>query len=34
VAHGINVKFDLWAFYNLLKRQKNFDFIDFWLPLS
>jgi len=31
-AHGIIVKFGLWTFHILLKRQKNFDLIDFWLP--
>jgi len=25
-------KFGLWMFHKLQKRQKNFDFIDFWLP--
>jgi len=30
--HGMNVKFGLWAFREVSKRQKNFDFIDFWLP--
>jgi len=29
---GISVKFGLWTFRELSKRQKNFDFIDFWLP--
>jgi len=32
VAHGISVKFGLWKFHKFLKRQTNFDFIDFWLP--
>ena len=32
VAHGIDMKFGLWTFHKFLKRQKNFDFIDFWLP--
>ena len=32
VPHGMNVKFGLWTFHELQKRQKNFDFIDFWLP--
>jgi len=27
--HGMNVKFGLWTFHELLKNQKNFDF---WLP--
>jgi len=34
MAHGINMKFGLWTFHNLMKWQKNFDFIDFWLPYS
>jgi len=29
----MNVKFGLWTFHELSKRQKIFDFIDFWLPL-
>jgi len=29
--HGMSVKFGLWTFHELSKRQKNFDFIDFWL---
>ena len=29
----MNMKFGLWTFHKLQKRQKNFDFIDFWLPL-
>jgi len=33
IVHGTSVKFGLWTF-NKLKRQKNFDFIDFWLPYS
>jgi len=33
VAHGISVKFGLWTFHKLLKRQKKFHFIDFWFPL-
>ena len=32
VARGVSMKFGLWTFHKLLKRQKNFDFIDFWLP--
>jgi len=32
VAHGTSVKFGLWTFHKLLKRQKNFDFIEFWFP--
>jgi len=28
----MSVKFRLWAFDKLNKRQKKFDFIDFWLP--
>jgi len=32
VAHGISMKFGLWTFQKLLRKQKNFDFIDFWLP--
>jgi len=32
MAHGISVKFGFWTFHKLLKKQKNFDFIDFWLP--
>jgi len=32
VARGISVKFSLWTFHKLLKKQKIFDFIDFWLP--
>jgi len=32
VAHGISVKFGLWTFHKLLKRWKNFDLVDFWLP--
>ena len=32
MAHGINIKFGLWMFHILLKRQNIFDFIDFWLP--
>jgi len=32
VTHGISVKFGLWTFQKLLKRQKYLDFIDFWLP--
>ena len=32
VAHGMGMKFGLWTFHKLLKRQKNCDFIDFWLP--
>jgi len=30
--HGMSVKFGLWTFHKLCKTQKNFDFIDFWLP--
>ena len=29
MAHGISMKFDLWTFHKLLKKQKKFDF---WLP--
>jgi len=29
--YGISVKFGLWTFHKLSKRQKNFDFIDFCL---
>jgi len=32
VAHGISVKFGLWTFHKLLKRQKKIDFTAFWLP--
>jgi len=32
VAHDISMKFGLWTFHTLSKRQKNFDFIDLWLP--
>jgi len=32
VAHFISVKFGLWTFRKLWKRQKNFDFHDFWFP--
>ena len=32
VVHDISVKFGLWTFHKLLKLQKIFDFIDFWLP--
>jgi len=28
----MSVTFGLWTFHKLSKRQKNFDFIDFWLP--
>jgi len=28
----MSVKFGLWTFHKLWKRQKNFDFIGFWLP--
>jgi len=31
-THGMIVKFGLWTFHELSKRQKNFDVIDFWLP--
>jgi len=31
--HGMSVKFGLWTFHKLSKRQKIFDFIYFWLPL-
>ena len=27
----MNVKFGLWTFQKLSKRQTNFDFIDFWI---
>jgi len=30
--YGMSVTFGLWTFHKLSKRQKNFDFIDFWLP--
>jgi len=30
--HGMSVKFGLWTFHELSKRQKNFDFIDFGCP--
>jgi len=30
--HGMSEKFGLWTFHELSKRQKNFDFTDFWLP--
>jgi len=33
MAHGISVKFGLWTFHKLLKRQKNVDFIDFLVAL-
>jgi len=32
MAHGITVKFGLWTFHKLVKRQKKLDFRDFWLP--
>jgi len=32
VTQGMSMKFGLWTFHKLLKRQNNFDFIDFWLP--
>ena len=32
IAHCISVTFGLWTFHKLWKRQKKFDFIDFWLP--
>jgi len=32
MAYSISAKFGLWTFHKLLKRQKNFDVIDFWLP--
>jgi len=28
----MSVKFGLWTFHELSERQKNFDFVDFWLP--
>jgi len=28
----MSVKFGLWTFRDLSKQQKNFGFIDFWLP--
>jgi len=31
MVHGISVKLRLWTLHELLKRQKIFDFIDFWL---
>jgi len=30
--HDGSVKIGLWKFQKLSKRQKNFDFIDFWMP--
>jgi len=30
--HGMRVKFGLWTFDQPWKWQKNFDFMDFWLP--
>jgi len=32
MAHAISVTFGLWTFHEILKRQKNFDLIDVWLP--
>jgi len=32
--HSMSVKFGLWTFHKLWKRQNNFDFVDFWLPYS
>jgi len=32
MAHGMSVKFGLWTLHKLLKKQKYFDFNDFWLP--
>jgi len=32
LPYGMSVTFGLWTFHKLLKRQKNFDVIDFWLP--
>jgi len=34
IPHGMSVKFGFWSFHKLWKRQKIFDFIDFWLPYS
>jgi len=28
----MSVKIGLWTFHKLKKKQKNFNFIDFWLP--
>ena len=30
--HDMSMKFGLRTFHKLLKRQKKFDCIDFWLP--
>jgi len=30
--HGMSVKFVFWTLHKLQQKQKNFDFIDFWLP--
>jgi len=29
---SMSVKFGLWTFHKLWNKQKNFEFIDFWLP--
>jgi len=30
--HGMSAKVGMWTFHKHYKKQKNFDFIGFWLP--